>query len=158
MANDLAHLIKDIDLIKKHLFKELPPEHFSVKDIVRSFFGAAFIGSTFIFTRTLVEISPLLDTLRILIIIFSTVGILTAEIYFIGYQRVEDKNKRHFGQFWFKRLVTFYSVGILVSAYLAFIYNITFLVGPPENIAKLILAASMPCSIGASITDLLKKY
>ncbi len=158
MANEILHIKKDVDLIRKTLLKELPPEHFSVKDIVRSFFGAAFIGSTFIFTRTLVEISPFLDGLRIFFIVLSTIGILTAEIYFIGYQRVENKNKRHFAQFWIKRLLTFYSVGILVSAYLAFIYNITFLVGSPENIAKLILAASMPCSIGASITDLLKKY
>src|SRR3989338_10522871 len=99
MANDLAHLIKDIDLIKKHLFKELPPEHFSSKDIVRSFFGAAFIGSTFIFTRTLIEVSTILDSTRIMLIIISTIGILTAEIYYIGYQRVENKKIRPFAQF-----------------------------------------------------------
>lgn len=148
----------EIHIIKRLLFRELPPEHFSAKDVVRSFFGAFFIGSTFIFTRTLVEISPLLDSYRIMFIVLSTIGILTAEIYFIGYQRVEDKSTRPFVQFWLKRLVTFYAVGILVSACLAFIYNITSLVGPAENIVKLIVAASMPCSIGASITDLLKKY
>jgi len=149
---------RELDVIKKLLFRELPPEHFSVKDVIRSFFGASFIGSTFIFTRTLVEISPLLDFYRIVIIIFSTIVFLSAEIYYIGYQRVENKASRPFGQFWIKRLLTFYSVGIIVSAYLAFIYNITSLVGSSENVLKLIIAASMPCSIGASITDLLKKY
>ena len=54
--------------------------------------------------------------------------------------------------------MTFYSVAIITSAYLAFIYNITALAGSNENIAKLIIAISMPCAIGASITDLLKKY
>lgn len=157
-AAEPAHISRELEIIRKALLKELPPEHFSAKDIVRSFFGAAFIGSTFIFTRTLIEISPLLNNSRIAIIILSTIGILTAEIYFIGYQRVENKYKRHFGQFLLKRLLTFYAVGILVSAYLAFIYNITALVVTPENMFKLIIAASMPCSIGASITDLLRKY
>lgn len=152
------HIKKELEVIKKALLKELPPEHFSAKDIVHSFFGAAFIGATFIFTRTLIEVSTLLDNYRLAIIILSTIGILTAEIYFIGYQYVENKYRRHFGQFWLKRLLTFYAVGIVVSAYLAFIYNITSLVGSPENIVRLIIAASMPCSIGASITDLLKKY
>lgn len=151
-------LDKDVVLIKKLLLKEVPPEHFSMKDIIRSFFGAAFIGSTFIFTRLLVEVTPLLDAWHVWAIILSTIGILTAEIYFIGYERVENKAARHFGQFWLKRLLTFYAVSIIVSAYLAWIYNITALVGNSENVVKLVIAMSLPCSIGASITDLLKKY
>ncbi len=151
-------LEKDVTFIKKLLLKQLPPEHFSAKDVVRSFFGAAFIGSTFIFTRLLVEVTPLLDAWHVVAIVLSTVGVLTAEIYFIGYARVENKSLRPFGQFWIKRLFTFYAVSIIVSAYLAWIYNITALVGGFENVVKLVIAMSLPCSIGASITDLLKKY
>ena len=154
----IEQMHKEIDTIKKILLAELPPEHFSSKDIVRSFFGAAFIGSTFMFTRTLIEIATILDTQRIMLIILSTIGILTAEIYYIGYQRVENKKIRPFAQFWLKRLLTFYAVGIIVASYLSVIYNITYFVGTAENSVKLIIAASMPCSIGASITDLFKKY
>lgn len=153
-----SSLENDVRFIKKLLLKDIPPEHFSMKDIIRSFFGAAFIGSTFIFTRLLVEVTPLLDAWHVGAIIVSTIAILTAEIYFIGYERVENKAARPFGQFWIKRLLTFYAVSIVVSAYLALIYNIFALVGPAENVVKLIIAMSMPCSIGASITDLLKKY
>jgi len=153
----LQSIAHEVDFIKKLLLKEVPPEHFSMKDIVRSFFGAAFIGSTFIFSRLLIEIPPLLTTRHVIAIVVSTLAILTAEIYYIGYQRVENKKARPFGQFWLKRLLTFYAVSIIVSSYLALIYNVIHLVGG-DNVAKLIVAMSLPCSIGASITDLLKKY
>ncbi|MBI4140600.1 DUF2391 family protein [Candidatus Woesearchaeota archaeon] len=154
----LQSIADEVDFIKKLLLKEVPPEHFSMKDIVRSFFGAAFIGSTFIFSRLLIEIPPLLATRHVIAIVVSTLAILTAEIYYIGYQRVENKKARPFGQFWLKRLLTFYAVSIIVSSYLALIYNVIHLVGGGDNVIKLIVAMSLPCSIGASITDLLKKY
>ena len=112
----LQSIAHEVDFIKKLLLKEVPPEHFSMKDIVRSFFGAAFIGSTFIFSRLLIEIPPLLTTRHVIAIVVSTLAILTAEIYYIGYQRVENKKARPFGQFWLKRLLTFYAVSIIVSS------------------------------------------
>ncbi len=146
----------ELALIKQILQRELPPEHFGFRDVVRSFFGAAFIGITFVFSKNLIELPPLLDASRLLLIVLSTVVILTLEIYYIGYARVTDPH-RWFFQFWLKRIATFYIVAIIVSLYLAYIYNLTLLVGD-RNIIKLVLAMSMPCAIGASITDLLKKY
>lgn len=151
-----GRLASEVELIKQILQRELPPEHFSSRDIVRSFFGAAFIGVTFVFSKYLVELAPQLDVQRLILIILSTVVILTLEIYYIGYQRVQDP-QRGFFQFWLKRLVTFYVVAVLVSAYLSFIYSLTTVVGA-ENVIKLVIAMSMPCAIGASITDLIKKY
>ena len=108
------------------------------------------------FSKYLVELAPQLDVQRLILIILSTVAILTLEIYYIGYQRVQDPQRKFF-QFWFKRLVTFFVVAILVSAYLPYIYSLTTVVGG-ENVIKLVIAMSMPCAIGASITDLMKKY
>ena len=150
-------LNSEVKLIKQILQRELPPEHFSSRDIVRSFFGAAFLGITFVFSKNLVELVPRLDNIRLWLIILSTLFILTLEIYYIGYQRVRDP-KRGFFQFWFKRVTTFYIVAITVSLYLSFIYGLTTVFASPENIIKLVVAMSMPCAIGASITDLLKKY
>lgn len=152
----VGKLSAEVALIRQILQRELPPEHFSSRDIVRSFFGAAFIGVTFVFSKYLVELAPQLDVQRLILIILSTVAILTLEIYYIGYQRVQDPQRKFF-QFWFKRLVTFYVVAILVSAYLSYIYSLTTVVGG-ENVIKLVIAMSMPCAIGASITDLMKKY
>lgn len=149
-------LLADVGLIKQILQKEVPPEHFSSKDVIRSFFGATFIGVTFIFNKNLVELAPQLDSARIGLVILSTLVLLSLEIYFIGYQRVLDP-QRTFFQFWLKRVVTFYVVALIVSLYLSFLYNVTGLVGSVENAARLVIAMSMPCAIGASITDLLKK-
>ncbi|MBI4016298.1 MAG: DUF2391 family protein [Candidatus Aenigmarchaeota archaeon] len=151
-----SKLGEEVELIKQILQRELPPEHFSSRDIVRSFFGAAFLGVTFVFSKNLAELVPRLDNLRLLLIVLSTFFILTFEIYYIGYQRVRDPERKFF-QFWFKRVFTFYIVAVFVSFHLSYIYGLTTVIGA-ENIIKLVIAMSMPCAIGASITDLLKKY
>lgn len=157
LQQHLEDIINEVNLIKQILQRELPPEHFSFKDIVRSFFGATFIGVTFVFNKNLVELVPMLNSTRITLVILSTILLLSFEIYFIGYQRVSDKTERKFFQFWFKRIITFYLVAIVVSLYLSFLYNVTGLVGSIENIIRLVVAMSMPCSVGASIADLLKE-
>ncbi len=151
-----SRLTAEVELIKQILQRELPPEHFSSRDVVRSFFGAAFLGVTFVFSKNLAELVPRLDNLRLLLIVLSTFFILTFEIYYIGYQRVRDPERRFF-QFWFKRVFTFYFVAVFVSFYLSYIYGLTGIIGT-NNIVRLVVAMTMPCAIGASITDLLKKY
>ena len=87
--------------------------------------------------------------------------ILTAEIYFIGYNRVTKKTQRKFGQFWLKRIISFYSVALITSTLLIYLFGLNLLPDVANNlndILKLVVLISMPCAIGAAITDLLKKY
>ncbi|MEM4230807.1 MAG: DUF2391 family protein [Candidatus Pacearchaeota archaeon] len=138
------------------------PSHFSTRDLVDAFFGALFLGITFTIKGLLVEVSLILTKFNIIFIIISTLLILTAEIYFIGYSRVTKKAERKFFQFWFKRIFAFYFVSLLTATFLVYLFGLNNL---PQVIAnnnytvlKMIILISMPCSIGAAITDLLKKY
>ena len=153
---NIARLTRDISLLRRELLERVPP-HFSVKDLIRSFIGALIIGMTFTFKGLLVEISVLLTTFHLTAIVLAGVFILTLEIYFIGYARVRVKRKRKFGQFWLKRILTFYSVTVIVVLFLIFIYGLDRIVGS-ENVFNLIIALSFPCAIGASLADLLKQY
>ncbi len=149
---------EDIVRIKKHLL-EREPEHFSTRDLVDSFFGALILGITFTLKGLLVQIGIGLSKMNIVFIIISTFLILTAEIYFIGYSKVKRKENRPFGQFWLKRIVTFYCVAFLVSAFLVYVYGINALPGVTGQATfNIIIAISMPCAIGASLGDLLKRY
>ncbi|MEK6823175.1 MAG: hypothetical protein AABY13_05070, partial [Nanoarchaeota archaeon] len=91
---------KDIVAIKREVLRLTPPPHFSMKDIARSFFGALFLASTFIFSSQLVHQTALLSSGHIVAIIIATVVVLTVEIFFIGYERVPDRRERRFLQFW----------------------------------------------------------
>lgn len=137
------------------------PEHFSKQDLVYAFFGALLLGLTFAVKGLLIKVSQALTMMHVVLIVVSTLLILTAEIYFIGYSRVTKKEERRFGQFWLKRIIAFYAVAIIISFFLVYIFGLNLL---PEiavhnsfGALKLIVLISMPCAIGAAITDLLKE-
>lgn len=155
-SKEVMRLTRDMSLIKAHLLPRAPPK-FSGKDLVKSFFGSLLVGLTFTFKGLLFEISFGLTNFHISLIILSTIIILTLEIYYIAYAKVKDKNHRGFGQFWLKRILTFYSVAILTTFILVFIYGLTTILDP-GLIWKLIIAVSFPCAIGASLGDLLERY
>lgn len=137
------------------------PAHFSKRDLIDAFFGALFLGIPFSIKGLLITVSQALDKNHIIIIILSTLLILTGEIYFIGYSRVTKKSERKFCQFWLKRTTAFYFVAIATAAFLVYLFGLNLLpeiANNPENIQKLVVLISVPCAIGAAITDLLKKY
>lgn len=156
LREDNRVIKEDVEDIKTHVDKV--PEHFSEKDILRSFIGSLFLGFSIIFSGSLIAVSRVMPFEHIFTIIFFTLIILIAEIYFIGYSHVENKNHRKFPQFMIKRLLTFYLVAALVSFILMYIFGLIYLVESSEQLIKLIIIISGPCAIGASIGDLLKKY
>ena len=127
---------KGVDELRERLLVK-EPEHFSAKDIVRAFFGALLLGLTFSVKGLLIRVSQALDNTHMILIAVSTLLILTAEIYYIGYKRVTKKSERKFGQFWIKRLLVFYLVAILVSVSL--VYVVGFDKPVDGNILNLIL-------------------
>ncbi|GIU70205.1 MAG: hypothetical protein KatS3mg002_1441 [Candidatus Woesearchaeota archaeon] len=148
---------KDIEKIRRDLIDKTP-EHFNQKDILRAFMGSLFLAFSVAFSSNILNAAKTIPDSHIKFVILFTITILVAEIYFIGYQRVENKQKRKFGQFCVKRLTTFYLVSILVSIMITYIFGLVYLVDTPEQYYKLVLIISAPASIGASISDLLKKY
>jgi uncharacterized membrane protein len=154
---ELEEIKLEVDKIEQEMI-EKTPEHFSKQDFLRSFFGALFFGFSFLFSGAALVISEKIPFEHLVMVIFSTLFILTCEIYFIGYSRVKDKEQRKFGQFWVKRLVAFYGIAIVVSFYLSYIYGFLYLVGSFYSLIKLVFIVAMPCAIGAAITDLLRKY
>lgn len=171
---------KEFEKVERELEKielelvEKSPHHFSTRDVVNAFFGAFLVAITFIFKGNFIRMAFSLPWENVVFVVLFTLLFLSAEIYFIGYKKVTDKNNRKPFQFLFKRLVTFYGVGILVSGLLIFLFNIEHIAvsdfllsnafgmqGIPasvENIQKLLLILAFPASIGAGISDLVKKY
>jgi uncharacterized membrane protein len=149
---------KGVDELKARLLVQ-EPEDFSERDIIRSFFGALFLGLTFTVKGLLIQVSQALDKFHLAMIVVFTLLILTAEIYFIGYSRVTKKEERKLGQFWLKRLCTFYLVSGFTAAMLVFLFGLNKLPGVDNGgVMSLIILISMPCAIGAAISDLLNKY
>jgi uncharacterized membrane protein len=147
----------DVERIKDKLIDHTP-EHFSKQDFVRAGIGALFLGFSALFSGNLLLIATNIPAFHLLVIILGTLLILTLEIYIIGYSRVTDKITRKFGQFWLKRISTFYSIAIIVAAILTYTFGFQYLVPSTESFIAVIVVLSAPCAIGASMGDLLKKY
>lgn len=159
-------VLKEIKALRKQVNTQLAEnkdktiEHFGKKDIVISFFGALIVASGFIFKGNILLISHKLSFLRLFWIIIATVLIILAEIYFIGYSRVRNKKKRPFMEFAIKRVVTVYAMCLFVGGFLAFLYNLHHIEGNGTaiHLFKIAVAISFPASIGATLTDLFKKF
>lgn len=137
---------------------EKVPTHFSAKDIVSAFFGALLIGLTFSLKGGTVRAAESLTNFHIIAIIFSTIVILSAEIYFVGYARVKNKKERPAGQFIIKRLITLYIISMLVSLYLVYIFALNYQFPDKYGIFSMVILISMPCAVGSAIPSILKKY
>lgn len=154
MAADIA---RDVQLLRERLVEKVP-SHFGMRHIVVAFFGALFFGFTFVLKGLLFDVGLQLQKINLILIAFTTLLILTAEIYFVGYTRVPNKSERPFFQFWIKRLLTYYFIAMFTSFLLLSLYNMTALAGSAFNVLKLVVAISFPAAIGAAVSDLLGKY
>ncbi len=153
----LNKIQKDVSDLRKKILERVP-NRFSERDVINAFLGAMFIGSTLILRDDIIEIAARLNLSQLTLIVLSTILILTAEIYFIGYKRVPNKKLRPFGQFWTKRFLSLYTITILVSIFLVYIFGINTIVNSGEHVFKIVILVSMPCSVGAAIPNLLTKY
>lgn len=159
LYKEVEYLKEDLGAIKRKLLRE-DPGHFSSKDIVNALFGALFIGVTFTLKGAVISTATHLTSNHIIMIIFSTLVILVAQTYFLGYAKVRNKARRRPGQFIFKRVTTMYIVAIIVSLYLVYVFGINYqesIANSPREIFKLVVLISMPCSVGAAIPALFKR-
>ncbi|MEK6886701.1 MAG: DUF2391 family protein [Nanoarchaeota archaeon] len=131
-------------------------QHFSREDFFYSFFGALFVGFVFMSKGFLIDIAKNLTNTHLIIITVLTLIFTTTQIYFVGYTRVHDKVHRGFGEFWAKRFITVYVASIVVSLILIYVYGINKMIGS-DKIINAVVAFSMPCSLGATLSDLVKK-
>lgn len=150
-------IAKDVATLRERLVEKVPG-HFGAGHIVVAFFGALLFGFTFVLKGLLFRVGLMLDWPHLIMITLATWLLLTAEIYFVGYKRVPNKYQRHFGQFWAKRIVSYYIIALLTATLLLWLYQITEIAGTAYNIVKLVVAVSFPAAIGAAISDLLGKY
>jgi uncharacterized membrane protein len=150
---------QEVHLIKERLVEKIPG-HFDMRHVVAAFFGALFFGFTFVLKGLLLQVGLSLSMFHLIIISLTTWLILTAEIYFIGYARIplNQRKQRTFGQFWAKRIITYYLIALFVSYLLLFVYGLTNIAQDAYHVLKLTIAISLPAAIGAAISDLLGKY
>jgi len=168
---DIEHIKRELDIVKfetdlikndveriKDKLIDHTPEHFSKQDLVRAAIGSIFLGFSVLFSGNIANLATKIPSAHLVIIIFSTLLILTAEIHIIGYSRVTDKVSRRFGQFWMKRITAFYLTALIIATMLALIFGLYYILPDLASFIRLIILLSAPCSIGASLGDLLKKY
>ncbi len=153
----LKQVADDVRYIREEHIDKIP-QHFSPKAIVASLFGALIFGLTFSLKGLLLQVTQNFSVNQKWYIIAALLLILTAEIYFIGYARVKNKSQRHFSQFWLKRTITYFGIGVVVAIFLVYIYGVQNLVVSDAHLLNTIVALALPCCIGASIADLLKQY
>ncbi len=147
----------DMEILRQKLIERVP-EHFSKRDVINALFGSFILGSTFVFNGALVKTVSLQSPARVFAIVLVTFAILIAEIYFVSYSRVKHKERRHFGQFLTKRLVSLYFVSLFVSFILVYLAGVNLLAGSIYESLKIVINIAMPCAVGAAIPSLLKKY
>lgn len=166
VENELKKI--ELELVEKH------PHHFSTRDVINAFFGAFLVAITFVFKGNFMRMAFSLPWFNVSAIIIFTLLFLTAETYFIGFKKVPNKKRRRPLQFLTKRIITFYGMGILVSALLIFLFDIEHIAvsqhlladtfgmegvnASVENVQKLLFVLAFPAAIGAGISDLVKKY
>jgi len=156
---DVEVIEKDIKKIKKTLLHN-SPHHFSGKDILNAIFGALVVGVTFALKGAVLNTATHLTRWHLIAIIISTIIILIAQTYYIGYSKVRNKRKRPAIQFVFKRVATMFVVTFLVSLYLVYIFGLNLqpqIGNLAPNVFKLVVLISMPCAVGAAVPSLLKK-
>ena len=149
-------IAEDIRVLRERLVEKVP-SHFGMRHILTSFFGALFFAFSMVLSSLLFKVGLALEAYHLGLITITTWLILTAEIYFVGYTRVPDPEKRTFGQFWAKRILTYYLISIFTAFLLLSVYGITEMVGP-YNSMKLVIALGFPAAIGSALADLLGKY
>lgn len=135
-------------------------QNFSMTDVVYSFFGSLMFGLIFIYKEVALNLASVHTIFNSFILILFTIFVLSAEIYYIGYSRVSDKTIKPFFSFWWKRLLVFYSVAIIMAFLLVFIlgiYLLPVIQNSSINFFKLIILVSFPCALGASVADLFRK-
>ncbi len=154
---EIRHVERDIHRLEEKLI-EKRPSHFRKRDVINALMSSFIFGLLFIFKGNILEVAIGLNDMHLVFIILSTIIILTLEIYFIGYTRVENKKARPFGQFWAKRFSTMYLMSLLISVFLIYIYNINNFIGGGFDIVRVVIAVSMPTAIGAAVPSLLKQY
>lgn len=129
-----------------------------MRHVISAWFGSLFFGFTFVLKGLLLEIGLRLDAIHIALLIAATLAIISAEIYFVGYARVPDKQRRRLFQFWAKRISAYYAIALFNSFLLLSVYGITTFIPDPALIFKLVIAISFPAGVGAAAGDLLDRY
>ena len=71
---------KDIDKLEAKLLDKVP-DHFSIRDVIATFFGSLIIGITFILKGATLRTAAGLDKIHIISIIIFTISVLLLEIY-----------------------------------------------------------------------------
>ena len=153
----LDQIAADTKMLRERLVDKVPA-HFDLSHVMSAFFGALFFGFAFVLKGLLFQVGLALSLFHITLIIISTLAILSAQIYFIGYARVPHPERRPFGQFWIKRIIAYYAIAIFTAFLLLFVYGIVEMVQSPYLVFKLVIAMSFPAAIGAGTAHLLGKY
>ncbi|MFW6014174.1 MAG: DUF2391 family protein [Candidatus Nanoarchaeia archaeon] len=167
LKRELEDEKKELELLEENVCRiregliEKVPSRFSIKDVINAFFGSLIFGLTILLKGGLIETALKLEKVHLVIIILFTLIILCLEIYFISYMRVKNRKARKASPFILKRLVTLYSITLVVTFGLIYLLNLNQhpeVANTFENIARVAVLTSFPCAIGAAVPSLLKKY
>jgi uncharacterized membrane protein len=155
--NEIDDINYKIDNLKSALLDRYP-KHFSLRNVVDSFFAALIVGLTFVLKGATVDVAEALEPLNVILILIVTVIIIVLQIYFVSYSRVQHKEERPAFPFIAKRMLSILIVSFVVAVGLVYLLAIPKLLVNPLSICNVIILLTSICAIGSAIPGLMLKY
>ncbi len=155
--NEIDDINYKIDNLKTALLDRYP-KHFSLRNVVDSFFAALIVGLTFVLKGATVSIAQALEPFNVILILIITFIIIFLQIHFVSYSRVQHKEERPAFPFIAKRMTSIFIVSFVVSTGLVYLLGIPELLSSFEGVRNVILLLTSICAIGSAIPGLMLKY
>jgi len=111
-----------IELMTQKLI-EKTPVRFKIRDLTHDFFASLIVGLIIIFKGNLDRIPEIMTMTHLFFVVLSTLIVLTGAIYFGSYIHVSDKKNWPFFNVWIKRVISNYSIALIVSVYLIYVFG-----------------------------------
>ena len=155
--NEIDDINYKIDNLKTALLDRYP-KHFSLRNIVDSFFAALIVGLTFVLKGATVDVAVALETINIVLIMIFTITIIVLQIHFVSYSRVQHKEERRALPFIAKRMISILIVSFVVAAGLVYMLAIPKQLANFSSVCNVIMLLTSICAIGSAIPGLMLKY
>jgi uncharacterized membrane protein len=98
------------------------------------------------FKGSMVNFAVQMNNSHVLFVVLLICGMLTFEIYLLGYKYVNDRKQRPFLEFWAKRFFSIIASSLISIYVIAFAYGIDKIVAGPIQLFKVCVAVLLPAA------------
>ena len=156
--SEIRELLHQINKLNKatigRFYHSIVPEEFTLKDLAQQAVGAMALSAPLSVTQEVWELAKIMDTPRIITIVFLTIAFDILLYYYTKFRAV--KNERILGIVP-KRILSILAISYLMAATMLFVFGVIGLqITEQAWQIKLIIFIGLFANIGAGAADLLK--